>query len=98
MWANAEWRGSLYPPHAGSDGHLADYARVFSAVEGNTTFYSGAPRPETVAAWARQTPPHFRFCFKLPARLTHERRLVGVGSEVDAFLEALAPCTIDWVR
>ncbi|WP_163577995.1 DUF72 domain-containing protein [Halomonas faecis] len=91
MWANADWRGTLYPPHAGSDGHLADYARVFSAVEGNTTFYSGAPRPETVAAWARQTPPHFRFCFKLPALLTHRRRLVGVGSAVDAFLEALAP-------
>ncbi|WP_089682665.1 DUF72 domain-containing protein [Billgrantia gudaonensis] len=88
MWANADWRGTLYPPHGGG---LEEYARTFSAVEGNTTFYSGAPREETVAAWARQTPPHFRFCFKLPARLTHERRLVGVRSEVDAFLEALAP-------
>ncbi|QTF94303.1 DUF72 domain-containing protein [Halomonas sp. BM-2019] len=88
MWANPEWRGSLYP--AGGGG-LAEYARVFDTVEGNTTFYSGAPRAETVAGWARQAPPGFHFCFKLPAALTHERRLVGVEAELDAFLEALSP-------
>ncbi len=91
MWANPDWRGGLYPPHGGGDGHLADYARVFSAVEGNTTFYSGAPRPETVAAWSRQAPSAFRFCFKLPASLTHERRLVGVAADLEAFLATLAP-------
>jgi uncharacterized protein YecE (DUF72 family) len=88
MWANPEWRGSLYPPGGGG---LEEYARVFSAVEGNTTFYSGAPRAETVAAWARQAPPGFRFCFKLPAALTHERRLAGIEAELGGFLEALAP-------
>jgi uncharacterized protein YecE (DUF72 family) len=88
MWANPAWRGGFYPPHGGG---LAEYARVFSAVEGNTTFYSGAPRPETLAAWAAQAPAGFRFCFKLPARLTHERRLLGVVAEVEAFLAALGP-------
>lgn len=88
MWANAEWRGGFYPPHGGG---LEEYARVFGAVEGNTTFYSGAPRAGTVAAWARQVPPGFRFCFKLPAVLTHERRLAGIEAEFDAFVEALAP-------
>ncbi len=88
MWANADWRGTLYP--AGGGG-LEEYARVFSAVEGNTTFYSGVPRPETVAAWARQAPPGFRFCFKLPASLTHERRLVGIEAGFEAFLDALSP-------
>lgn len=91
MWANPDWRGGLYPPHGGGEGHLGDYARVFSAVEGNTTFYSGAPRPETVAAWARQAPPGFRFCFKLPAAFTHDRRLAGIEDDLDAFLAALAP-------
>ena len=91
MWANPDWRGGLYPPHGGSEGWLADYARVFSSVEGNTTFYSGAPRDATVAGWARQAPPGFRFCFKLPASLTHERRLAAVESDVDAFLEVLSP-------
>ncbi|MFY0991601.1 DUF72 domain-containing protein [Halomonas sp. C05BenzN] len=88
MWANPDWRGSLYPPRGGG---LEEYARVFTAVEGNTTFYSGPPRPETVAAWSRQAPADFRFCFKLPATLTHERRLAGVEAELDAFLTALAP-------
>lgn len=91
MWANPEWCGSLYPPYGGQEGWLADYARVFSAVEGNTTFYSGAPRSETVAGWSRQVPANFRFCFKLPATLTHEQRLQGIESGFDAFLEALAP-------
>lgn len=91
MWANPAWRGGLYPPHGGNEGWLADYARVFSTVEGNTTFYSGAPRAETVAAWARQAPPGFRFCFKLPASLTHERRLAAIEADLDAFLEALSP-------
>ncbi|QFT86746.1 hypothetical protein FIU88_17510 [Halomonas sp. THAF12] len=91
MWANPDWRGGLYPPHGGSDDLLGDYARVFSSVEGNTTFYSGAPRAETVAAWARQAPAGFRFCFKLPSSLTHERRLVDVEAGFDDFLAALAP-------
>lgn len=91
MWANADWRGSLYPPHGGQEGRLADYARVFSAVEGNTTFYSGMPKAETVAIWARQAPADFRFCFKLPATLTHERRLSDVDADLDDFLTRLAP-------
>lgn len=91
MWANADWRGSLYGPYDDGRETLADYARVFSCVEGNTTFYSGAPRAEVVAGWARQAPPDFRFCFKLPAALTHEARLEGVEAETDAFIERLAP-------
>ncbi len=91
MWANPEWCGSLYPPYAGQESWLADYTRVFSAVEGNTTFYSGAPRPKTVAGWSRQAPPHFRFCFKQPAELTHVRRLREVQAALDAFFAALAP-------
>lgn len=88
MWANADWRGGLYPSRGGG---LEEYARVFGTVEGNTTFYSGTPRDETVAAWAAQAPPGFRFCFKLPARLTHEQRLAGIEAELDDFLTALAP-------
>jgi len=91
MWANEDWRGGLYPPHGSQGERLPDYARVFSAVEGNTTFYSGTPRAATVAAWARQAPADFRFCFKLPGALTHERRLTGVEGDLDDFLEALSP-------
>ncbi|MCZ0927530.1 DUF72 domain-containing protein [Halomonas janggokensis] len=89
MWSNQDWSGTLYPRYAKTD-LLSDYAAVFSSVEGNTTFYSGAPKPETVAGWARQAPAHFRFCFKLPASVTHDQRLTRLD-EAWAFLDALAP-------
>lgn len=89
MWANQDWQGSLYPRHAKTD-LLGDYAAVFSSVEGNTTFYSGAPKAETIASWARQAPPNFRFCLKLPARVTHEQRLTQLD-DAWAFLDAFAP-------
>ncbi|QEA40814.1 DUF72 domain-containing protein [Pistricoccus aurantiacus] len=91
MWANSDWRGTLYPPHSKSGDWLEEYAKVFNAVEGNTTFYSGAPKVETVVNWARQAPEDFRFCFKLPARLTHEQRLAGIEREFDDFIARLAP-------
>nr|WP_298055569.1 DUF72 domain-containing protein [uncultured Halomonas sp.] len=89
MWANQDWQGSLYPRHAKTD-LLSDYAAVFSSVEGNTTFYSGAPKPETIAAWARQAPAYFRFCFKLPSSVTHDQRLTRL-EDAWAFLAALEP-------
>lgn len=89
MWANQDWCGSLYPPHARS-GLLSDYAGVFSSVEGNTTFYSGAPSTSTLNAWASQAPPAFRFCFKLPSTITHEQRLADPQAAL-GFLDALTP-------
>ncbi|WP_048308754.1 DUF72 domain-containing protein [Halomonas sp. PR-M31] len=91
MWANSDWRGGLYARHTPSETFLEEYARVFPCVEGNTTFYSGAPREEVVLAWARQAPKDFRFCFKLPARLTHDKRLVGIEDEFDDFIARLSP-------
>lgn len=91
MWGNPDWRGGFYAPHSGREHWLEDYSGVFPAVEGNTTFYSGAPRPETVAGWATQVPEHFRFCFKLPQQLTHVQRLQDIEAGLDDFLTALAP-------
>ncbi|WP_110670296.1 DUF72 domain-containing protein [Salinicola halophilus] len=89
MWANADWRGTLLPAHG--DVNLADYAGVFNAVEGNTTFYSGAPKAETVAAWSEQAPASFRFCFKLPGELTHRKRLRDIDEDFTQFIQRLAP-------
>ncbi|WP_227369303.1 DUF72 domain-containing protein [Halomonas sp. M20] len=91
MWANSDWCGGLYARHTPSEAFLEEYAKVFSCVEGNTTFYSGAPREEVVLNWARQAPTGFRFCFKLPARLTHDKRLVGIADEFDGFIARLTP-------
>ena len=42
-------------------------------MEGNTTFYA-TPTPEIVERWRDQVPETFRFCFKLPKTVTHDRR------------------------
>jgi uncharacterized protein YecE (DUF72 family) len=69
---------------------LRAYAERCNAVEGNTTFYA-TPSRETVAGWAGQTDPNFRFVLKLPRPVTHEHRLAGGGEELRAFLDAIEP-------
>lgn len=90
VWGHAAWTGTLFTRDAGSEDFLRQYATVFNAVEGNTTFY-GLPRPATVERWRDDTPPGFRFCFKFPRRITHELKLVEARDEIAAFLEIMAP-------
>ena len=74
MWANASWKGNLFPADAKSDEYLYYYSRVFNTVEGNTSFYAD-PSPEQVQKWQEQTPDNFRFTFKFPQRFTHHQQL-----------------------
>ncbi len=90
VWNRADWAGELYPPGTPANRRLAAYARFFNAVEGNTTFYS-TPTADTVARWAEQTPPEFRFCFKLPRRITHERMLTNARREAEVFMQVMEP-------
>ena len=90
IWGRKDWIGVLFPPRTPADELLARYAEIFNAVEGNTTFY-GIPGGRTVARWREQTPPSFRFCFKFPRAISHDRRLRDAGAETRAFLDALAP-------
>jgi uncharacterized protein YecE (DUF72 family) len=72
------------------ESHLARYARLFDAVEINSTFHR-SHRESTYARWAQSVPASFRFSLKLPRTITHDQRLVGTGALVDAFLEETAP-------
>ena len=90
MWAYRDWIGSLYPRGARSGELLRHYAAVFTTVEGNTTFYR-VPEAETVLRWRSAVPASFRFCFKLPRTVTHERLLAGADDEAAAFLRRMAP-------
>ena len=56
VWAFEGWRGSLYTRAARREEFLPQYARVFGAVEGNSTFY-GLPAEATVRRWAAEAPP-----------------------------------------
>ncbi|WP_444951906.1 DUF72 domain-containing protein [Micromonospora ureilytica] len=86
MWSHRSWPGHRLPPTE----RLRHYASWCDAVEGNTTFYA-TPARDTVASWAAQTDPDFRFVLKLPKVITHERRLTDVGEPLRAFLDAIEP-------
>jgi uncharacterized protein YecE (DUF72 family) len=90
MWAHAPWAGRYLPPGLPPRERLRAYATWCNAVEGNTTFYA-TPAPETVASWAGQTAPDFRFVLKLPRPVTHEGRLAEAGAPLRAFLSAIEP-------
>ncbi|TDB79188.1 DUF72 domain-containing protein [Micromonospora sp. KC721] len=86
MWTHRAWPGRALPAHE----RLRHYAGWCTAVEGNTTFYA-TPTVETVASWARQTDPDFRFLPKLPKVVTHDRRLTDADAPLRIFLDAIAP-------
>jgi uncharacterized protein YecE (DUF72 family) len=90
MWAHRPRVGRHFPADTRVGKELAAYATWCSAVEGNTTFYA-LPSPEAVARWGEQAPPGFRFCFKVPRSVTHERRLRGAGDALREFLVRLEP-------
>lgn len=69
---------------AGDGSHLARYARVFNAVEINSSFYR-PHRPSTYAKWAAETPKNFAFAVKMPRTITHNARLQNTGKILRAF-------------
>lgn len=90
FWGHEPWQGSLYARDSRPSEFLRQYARVFDAVEGNTTFYA-VPSPRTVERWRREAPADFRFCFKLPRAITHEARLHDAVDEAERFIDRLGP-------
>ncbi|MFI0791547.1 DUF72 domain-containing protein [Micromonospora rubida] len=90
MWTHKAWQGRLLAHPLASHERLRHYAGWCDAVEGNTTFYA-TPTRDTVASWAQQTDPDFRFVLKLPKLITHERRLVDADGALRVFLDAIEP-------
>ena len=90
VWSHKGWTGSLFRRDAKATDYLSQYASVFNTVEGNTTFYAMPPE-ETVQRWLAATPENFRFCFKFPRTITHDKHLQNAEAETATFLERLAP-------
>ncbi len=85
-WAFPGWKDRYFPARPSA---LAGYARVFNAVEGNTTFYR-VPDERSIESWAEAVSGRdFKFCFKLPKTVTHERR--PNVADLRAFLRAVEP-------
>ncbi|WP_312691624.1 DUF72 domain-containing protein [Kosakonia sp.] len=69
---------------------LADYARYFNCVEGNTTLYA-LPKAEIVDRWRDQTTDDFRFCFKFPATISHQAALRDCADLTAEFFTRMSP-------
>jgi uncharacterized protein YecE (DUF72 family) len=73
-WNYDAWVGGFFPVGTRPHDYLSVYARAFSTVEVDSTFYA-VPSVKTVRGWAERVPPDFKFALKLPQEITHENRL-----------------------
>jgi uncharacterized protein YecE (DUF72 family) len=88
----AGWKipGPVRERFAGEGTHLERYARRFSCVEINSSFYR-PHRPSTYARWAASVPDGFGFALKVPKEITHKRRLADATKPLEQFLAESAP-------
>jgi uncharacterized protein YecE (DUF72 family) len=90
QWGYKQWKTNFFRDDAKPEDFLLQYASVFNSVEGNTTFYR-VPAAELIEKWGSQVPADFKFCFKFPRTITHEKRLKGVTGDVLSFLDLFKP-------
>jgi len=89
IWSNKAWVGTFFPPGTKQKDFLYLYSRRLNTVEGNTTFYA-TPSAEIAERWRDETPAGFKFCFKFPRTITHERRLRSAEAETLEFIDRLS--------
>src|SRR5579864_9359718 len=85
-WALPRASADAFPD---SGTQLCRYARVFDAVEINSSFRR-AHRKATYARWAASVPDSFRFSVKMPKSITHAGRLQHPGAALDTFLSEIS--------
>lgn len=90
MWANEQWRGSLFENRCNTSDFLAQYSQYFNAVEGNTTFYAN-PSPATILRWKTQAGQSFRFTLKVPKQISHSLRAEERANALCQWLDLLQP-------
>jgi len=84
-WHYDHWRQRFYPQKLRKPEWLDFYARHFSTVELNNSFYR-LPSEAAFANWRDASPPDFSFAVKVSRFITHIKRLKGVEEPVETFL------------
>lgn len=78
-WSEKAWVGPFYPKGTPPGEFLAHYAKHFSSVEADNTYYR-APSATLVRGWDAKTPPGFVLAAKFPRSIVHG----GEGEHPDA--------------
>lgn len=89
-WAYPTWKPDFYPAKTPAKKFLEFYASQLTSVEVNYTFRA-LPTAKILEGWLAAAPPHFRFSFKAPQRITHFKRLRDCDADLAQFLAALEP-------
>ncbi len=84
-----EWKGTFYPEKLPQREMLGYYARRFSTVEVNNSFYR-MPRASDLKLWTQQVPAGFRFVLKAQQTNTHFKRLKYAEAPTKDFLRLAA--------
>jgi len=83
-WVYPHWKGLFYPEEWPKAKWLEFYARNFSTVELNATFYR-LPTETAVEKWFSRTPDGFLWALKTSRYITHIKRLVEVDEALKRF-------------
>ena len=83
-WYYNDWPGVFYPEKLPKAKWLNYYSTRFRTVEVNNTFYRW-PRLSTIEGWRDKTGPDFRLTLKGNKQITHTKKLVDAGEEVQNF-------------
>ncbi len=87
-WSYADWVGGFYPHGTQQGDFLKLYAKVFDAVEIDSSYYR-IPSPLQITEWHNATPENFHFTAKFPKQITHEHKLVNVSERLSRFYEVM---------
>ena len=84
-WHYNHWRGLYYPEGLAKPKWLQFYAKQFTTVELNNSFYH-LPSEKAFTAWRESSPHNFVFAVKVSRFITHIKRLRNLGSAIENFL------------
>ena len=89
-WVYRHWRGLFYPEGLPQKRWFERYAEEFDTVEINATFYR-VPLGSTFEGWREKAPPGFRYAVKVNRYITHMKKLLDCGDELDRFIALARP-------
>lgn len=84
-WHYDHWRALYYPEGLPKSKWLQFYAKEFSTVELNNSFYH-LPSEKAFITWWESTPDNFLFAVKVSRFITHIKRLRNLDSALENFL------------
>jgi uncharacterized protein YecE (DUF72 family) len=78
----------LYPDEFKDKSRLCFYSSMTNSIEINSSFYK-VPMASTIARWANDVPEGFKFTFKLPKDMTHNKGLAFDPQAVRRFMSVI---------